>query len=474
MISLISSQPKKKTQSKVKEIAKIPGKLDSYKIEETIGEGTYGKVKLATHIKLNEKVAIKFINKKRLTNKGDDERIKNEIKIITKLNHPNILKAFEVFEDDINYYIVMERPIRGDLFNYICSKGRLTMDEASFIFYQLVNGIQYLHENKVVHRDMKPENIMLTKDMIVKIGDFGLSKYYKSTETRLKTNCGSPCYSAPEVLRGNRYKPKPVDVWGLGIILYCMVCGELPFEDEREDILVRKVTLCKYNCPLFVNDIFKNFFKKILCPNPNERITIEQIKMNCIYNVGRSNFYKYFKIYGEDGDMYPQVKNFIKKKVLKNLEVLLSLEISEQTEQMNEYKILMHKYMHEINWQLYYIPKNNGKKVKHLTEEQLTKLKNSVPINNIYIKTSSSKIDEDKKEENNKSDILFIPEHKTINEALFPKNKKIIEKFKISKEDIDGIRKLGIISHSFDLNLKDKIESKEDSNILNKEQETNI
>ena len=469
MISLISSNPKK---NKVKEIAKVPGKLDNYKIEETIGEGTYGKVKLATHIKLNEKVAIKFINKKKLQ-KGDDERIKNEIKIITKLNHPNILKAFEVFDDETNYYIVMERPIRGDLFNYICSKGRLSMDEASFIFYQIVNGIQYLHKNKIVHRDMKPENIMLTKDMIVKIGDFGLSKYFKSNESRLKTNCGSPCYSAPEVLRGNRYKPQPVDLWGLGIILYCMVCGELPFEDEREDILVRKVTLCKYTCPLFVSDIFKSFFKKILCPNPNERITIEQIKMNCIYNVGRSNFYKYFKIYGEDGDMYPQVKNFIKKKVLKDLEVILSMEISEQTEQMNEYKILTHKFMHEINWHLYYIPKNNNEKVKHLTGEELNKLKkNKAKIKNIYVQTNSMKNKEEKKEidENNEDDILYIPEHKSINEAMFPKIQKKIEKFEISKEDIDGIRKLGIVSHTFDLNLEKNLEEKENSNVLEEEE----
>ena len=261
MISLSNSLNKKQ---KGKEPIKLPEKIDSYRIEETIGEGTYGKVKLATHIKLNEKVAIKFINKEKLVHKGDHERIKNELQIITKLNHPNILKAFEVFEDEINYYIVMERPILGDLFNYICSKGRLSMDEASFIFYQIVNGIQYLHANKIVHRDMKPENIMLTQDMIIKIGDFGLSKFFKSTESRLKTNCGSPCYSAPEVLRGNKYKPKPVDIWGLGIILYCMVCGELPFEDDKEDVLIRKVTLCKYKCPLFVTDIFKNLFKKIL------------------------------------------------------------------------------------------------------------------------------------------------------------------------------------------------------------------
>ena len=462
MISFKNNKDNQKVKSKVKEIAKLLSRLDNYRIEETIGEGTYGKVKLATHIKLNEKVAIKFINKKKLTNAGDDERIKNEINIITKLNHPNILKAFEVFEDDNNYYIVMERPIRGDLFNYICSKNRLSMDEASFIFYQIVNGIQYLHANKIVHRDMKPENIMLTQDMIVKIGDFGLSKYFKSTESRLKTNCGSPCYSAPEVLRGNKYKPKPVDIWGLGIILYCMVCGELPFEDEREDVLIRKVTLCNYKCPLFVSDIFKNFFKKILCANPNERITIEQIKMNCIYNIGRSNFYKYFKIYGDDGDMYPKVKNFIKKKVLKDLEVLLSLEINEQTEQMNEFKILMHKFMHEINWHLYYIPKNNSRNVVHLTEKQLIKLKKSkmkITIN----KTTNSNINKDnneKNDENNNLNILFIPEHKSINEALYPEKQKE-EKFKISKEDIDCIRKLGIISHSFDNNIENKIEEKE-------------
>ena len=124
MISFKSSNDKQKAKSKIKEIAKIPSKLDSYKIEETIGEGTYGKVKLATHIKLNEKVAIKFIDKKKLTNKGDDERMKNEISIITQLNHPNILKAFEVFEDDDNYYLVMERSVIEKSFIYFSSNSK--------------------------------------------------------------------------------------------------------------------------------------------------------------------------------------------------------------------------------------------------------------------------------------------------------------------------------------------------------------
>ena len=458
--------------SKVKEISKIPSKLDSYKIEETIGEGTFGKVKLATHIKLNEKVAIKFINKKKLINKGDNERIKNELKIMTKLNHPNILKAFEVFEDEVNYYLVMERPIIGDLFNYICSKGRLSIEEASFIFYQIVNGVQYLHKNKIAHRDMKPENILLTKDLIVKIGDFGLSKYFKSNDVKFITNCGSPCYSAPEVLRGNKYKPQPIDIWGIGIILYCMICGELPFEDEKEYLLIRKVTLGQFECPLFVNDIFKSFFKKILCTDPNERITIEQIKMNCIYNIGRSNFYKFFKIYGEDGQLFPQVKKFIKKRVLKDLEVLLSMEISEQTEQMTEYKILTHKLMHEINWSLYYIPKNNYEKVKHLTEEELKNLKKSKAlVNNLYIKINNNKNYEVQKENENKNDdILFIPEHNSINNAMFPIEQKKQEKLKISKDDIDGIRKLGIISHSFDENIQQNFDDKENEQSLNNKQ----
>ena len=468
-------------KNKGKDQLKTASKLEEYKIEETIGEGTYGKVKLATHLQTNEKVAIKFINKKRLTHTGDNERILNEIKIMTSLNHPNILKAFEVFEDEINYYIVMERPDKGDLFNYICSKGRLSMEESSFIYYQIVNAIQYLHKNKIVHRDMKPENIMLTKDMIVKIGDFGLSKYFKSTEIKLQTNCGSPCYSAPEVLRGNRYKPLPVDIWGIGIILYCMVCGELPFEDEREDILIRKVTLCNYTCPLFVNHIFKSLFRRILCSNPNDRLTIDKIKMNCVYNMGRANFYKYFKIYGEDGDMIPQVKKFIKIKALKSLEVAYAMEISKDSEKMTGYKIFFNKYMHDIPWGEYYIPKSQNEGVKPFKNEQLDKFRTNKKFRNHSFdknncdknKVNNNKLKNDKLIKNDKkdncnnndnnydNDFLFIPKHESINDAIFKEQKKY-ENIKVSKKNIDGFRKLGVLSHSFDENNDYKIYNEKD------------
>ena len=135
--NLIDISSKKYSKKLVKELLE-------YRIEGTIGEGNFGKVKFGTHILTSQPVAIKFINKNRLIRTGDMERIKNEMKIITTSNHPNILKAYEIFEDESNYYIVMERPERGDLFNYICSKGRLTLDEASFIYYQLVNAVTYL------------------------------------------------------------------------------------------------------------------------------------------------------------------------------------------------------------------------------------------------------------------------------------------------------------------------------------------
>ena len=470
-------------KSKSIEQLKQGAKLEDYKLEETIGSGTYGKVKLATHLQTNEKVAIKIINKKRLINKGDNERISNEIKILTTLDHPNILKAFEVFEDETNYYIVMERPTKGDLFNYICSKGRLSMDEASFIYYQIVNAIQYLHKNKIVHRDMKPENIMLTNDMIVKIGDFGLSKFFKSTEIKLQTNCGSPCYSAPEVLRGNKYKPLPVDIWGIGIILYCMICGELPFEDENEVMLVRKVTLCKYTCPLFVNQIFKSLFRRILCSDPNERLTIDKIKMNCVYNMGRANFYKYFKIYGEDGNLIPQVKDFIKVKALKSLEVAYAMEISKDSENMTGYKIFFNKYMHEIPWSQYYIPKIINEGVQHFTEEQLKKFrKNKKFRNRSFDKKNCDKIKKKDKilnnekinnnDNNNNKDVLFIPEHETINDAIFQEEKNY-KKIKISPKNIEGIRKLGVFSHSFDNNFDYKLYN-EKEDIEHFEQTTNI
>ena len=439
-----------------KESSKLSKSLLEYQIEGTIGEGNYGKVKYGTHLITKQPVAIKFINKNRLIRGGDTDRIKNEMKIISGLNHPNILKSYEIFEDDLFYYIVMERPEKGDLFNYICSKGRLTLDEATFIYYQIVNAVSYLQKKKIAHRDLKPENILLTEDLIVKIGDFGLSKYYKSSNSRLSTICGSPCYSAPEMLRGNKYKPGPIDVWGIGVILYCMICGALPFEDEKEDILIRKVVQCNYNCPYYINSNVRSLFKRILCSNPNDRITMEELKMNCVYNMGRANFMKYYKIYGEDGDLLPQVKRFIKEKTINFLETECSMEINDNIENITAFKIFFHTFMHKTKWEIYHIPKNDEQNVEkiEINNENLTLKSNKNNINTI------EKTDNNNDEEKN-DDILFIPPHESLCSAI-EKSFKVNElKINLNKNDIDAIRKLGILSHSFDANWTPKVKNPE-------------
>ena len=443
--------------------SKISKPLLEYHIEGTIGEGNFGKVKYATHIITNQPVAIKIINKNRLIRGGDTERIKNEMKISSCLNHPNILKSFEIFEDDLYYYIVMERPEKGDLFNYICSKGRLSLDEATFIYYQIVNAISYLESKKIAHRDLKPENILLTEDLIVKVGDFGLSKLYKSNNSKLSTICGSPCYSAPEMLRGNKYKPGPIDVWGIGVILFCMICGALPFEDEKEDVLIRKVIQCDYNCPYYINSNVRNLFKRILCSNPNDRMTMEELKMNCVYNMGKANFMKYFKIYGENGDLLPQVKRFIKEKTINFLETECSMEINDGIENITGYKIFFHTFMHKTKWELYHIPKNDEQNVEKIEKnyENVT-LRNNKNINTI------EKSENNNNEEKNEN-ILFIPPHESISNAIEKSFKNNEFKINLNKNDIDAMRKLGILSHSFDANWTPKLKVPENGYNYNNE-----
>ena len=471
MIKGLSLHPKKKITTHQQT------KISEYKIEGTLGQGAYGKVKWAIHKASNEKVAIKFVEKNKLIRAGDAERMQTEMKIITSLDHPNILKAYEIFEDEKFYYIVMEKPGKGDLFNYICNKHRLTINEATYIYYQIVNAIDYLHRNNIVHRDMKPENVMLTDDMIVKLGDFGLSTYFKNLDSKLGTNCGSPCYSAPEMLKGNLYKPAPIDIWGIGIIFYCMICGQLPFEDDNEDTLYRKVVRCEFTCPYFINSNLKLLFKKFFTENPNKRITMDEIKNNAIYNMGKANFIKEFKIYGDDGDLLDIVKKYIKEKSLKSIQTECAMEINSNSENTTSYKIFFYKYMHKTPWNEYYIPNCNNEnkeneEIKHFSnrnynEENINILKKNDNGNNrskspkinfgfhnkfIFENHNNSKINI---EEEKNLDILAIPKHNNFSNCFamtfdIPKTKNK------NKDEVNSIMKLGILNLDFNNNKSEK------------------
>ena len=204
--------------------------LDDYNLIKDIGEGNFGKVKLAKLKSTKEKFAIKILDKEKLKTQTKSTLF-NEIEIISKLNHKNVIHVEKILEDAKNYYIIMEYCEKGELFDYIVNKERLNPAEASLFFYQLINGVEYIHKKGFAHRDLKPENLLLTKEKILKIIDFGLCHDFDG-ENYLTTKCGSPSYAAPEILKGYPYDGFKTDIWCCGIILYAMLCGYLPFDGE--------------------------------------------------------------------------------------------------------------------------------------------------------------------------------------------------------------------------------------------------
>ena len=279
--------------------------IGDYIIKETIGNGTFSIVKLGINKYTNEKVAIKLLEKKKITEKKDLERIFREMSIVKNLNHPNIIKTYEIFDNEKYYYIIMDYCKGGELFDYIVKKGRLNEEETSFFFYQIINGLEYIHSKNIVHRDLKPENLLLTDKNKLKIIDFGLSNYFnlnKENKTKLlKTPCGSPCYAAPEMVSGNKYNGFKTDIWAIGIVLYAMIVGYLPFEDSDNDILFQKILDCDIEFPEFLNELSIDIIKKILNSNCDERYSISDIKRHQFYLNGKKI---YESIFGNDEQNY--------------------------------------------------------------------------------------------------------------------------------------------------------------------------
>ena len=252
--------------------------IGNYKFIKTIGEGTFGKVKLSIHLPTKEYVAIKILEKSRIHEKEELERVKKEIKYLKLLNHPNIIQIYEVIENLKAFYIVMEYVTGGELFNYIVKHERLSEKEASFFLAQIIYGVKEIHKKKICHRDIKPENLLLTEKKIIKIIDFGLSNEYTGL---LNSQCGSPCYAAPEMIKGLKYDGLMVDLWSCGVILFAMLCGYLPFEDSDNNLLFRKIIQCKV---IFLSEDeailsrdAKDLIRRILNPDPSKRIKIDEV-----------------------------------------------------------------------------------------------------------------------------------------------------------------------------------------------------
>ena len=245
---------------------------------KTLGIGSFGKVKVAEHILTGHKVAVKILNRKKIKAIDMEEKVRREIKILRLFMHPHIIRLYEVLETPHDIYVVMEYVKSGELFDYIVEKGRLGENEARHFFQQIVSGVEYCHRNMVVHRDLKPENLLLDAKSNVKIADFGLSNVMRDGHF-LKTSCGSPNYAAPEVISGKLYSGPEVDVWSCGVILYALLCGSLPFDDESIPNLFKKIKGGIYNLPSHLSPGARDLIARMLLVDPLKRVTISEIAL---------------------------------------------------------------------------------------------------------------------------------------------------------------------------------------------------
>ncbi|KAG7391402.1 hypothetical protein PHYPSEUDO_004937 [Phytophthora pseudosyringae] len=267
---------------------KVANVVGGYKVTTLLGRGGFGEVRLGVHQLTNDKVALKFILKSEMGSLGDVERTTTEIQCLTALNHPSIIKLLRVINEPNHIVLVFELLEGGDLFHYIKQfPGGLSEEDGAGLFSQIIGGVGYAHNQHICHRDLKLENILLTNKNDIstaKIADFGLSDFYKPG-AMMKTSCGSISYLAPEVFRGTSNAGPPLDVWSLGVILFAIVCGRLPFEGPdlqgtnrpRENVIRNRIMRCQFKLDTELSPALTDLVIRMLKPDPNERATIPEI-----------------------------------------------------------------------------------------------------------------------------------------------------------------------------------------------------
>ncbi|XP_059095436.1 serine/threonine-protein kinase par-1-like [Tigriopus californicus] len=281
-----------------------PPALQIYDIVRTIGKGNFAVVKLARHRMTRTEVAIKIIDKSKL-DKANLEKVHREVEVMKLLDHPNIIKLYQVMTSESKIYIVSEYAPKGEIFDYIAEYGRMSEQLARRKFWQIIQAVDYCHQRRVVHRDLKAENLLLDADMNIKVADFGFSNFFKS-EDWLTTWCGSPPYAAPEVFEGKKYKGPEIDIWSLGVVLYVLVCGALPFEAPDPPSLRDRVVRGTFKIPTYMSNECASLIQKMLVRDPKKRYTISMIKRDPWMRVEVPESEMHATTEGEAGDLNPE------------------------------------------------------------------------------------------------------------------------------------------------------------------------
>lgn len=255
----------------------IPKKIFDYTLKQEIGYGAFSTVVLAINSQTNYHYACKIIPKTMIIKARMEQRFESEVRILQQFVHPGIVRLYNILQDSLNYYLICELCPEGTLYDYQMSKGKITGYPAQYIFRQLATTLQYIHKQGIVHRDIKPENILINpQNLNIKFIDFGLSARFEDG-LLLDTNCGSPNYTSPECASGKPYNGITSDVWSLGVVLYSLVCGTLPWTKKVLPQLLKEIQECNFFIPSNVEPGCKDLIQKIMDPNPETRITLDEI-----------------------------------------------------------------------------------------------------------------------------------------------------------------------------------------------------
>ncbi|KAI8903500.1 kinase-like domain-containing protein, partial [Gorgonomyces haynaldii] len=249
-----------------------------YQLGKVIGQGSYSKVKMATHILTGEKVAVKCISKESLFKKDSvNKQLVREILLLAQLSHQYVCPLLEVIENQDTIFMVTPFIEGGDLYDYVVKspQSRLESSTAKRLFSQLVSGVEYLHSQNTIHRDLKPENILIDSNTNIKIADFGFAGLSKGEP--LDSMLGSPEYASPEMIARKPYGPE-VDIWSMGVILFVMLTGTLPFHEKNMSKMFVAIMSAKYTLPDYLDQEAKDLIKNILQVKPEKRLTIQEMR----------------------------------------------------------------------------------------------------------------------------------------------------------------------------------------------------
>lgn len=269
-----------------------PKTIGPWILGECVGKGASGRVKIAKHRDTGQLAAVKILPVTPLVNsrtslatkqaKSERQRlgIDKEITMMKLMNHRNIMRLYDVYENDKDLFLVLEYVEGGELFDFLVNRGRLPKHEALVYFKQIIYGLNYAHTFSIIHRDLKPENILIASlsPPLIKIADWGMAAFAPPF-FQLETYCGSPHYASPEIVNGEKYQGNATDIWSCGVILYALLTGRLPFDDKNIRILLEKVKSGKYQTPDWIDPLAKNLLERMLVVDVQKRITVSFVYM---------------------------------------------------------------------------------------------------------------------------------------------------------------------------------------------------